>query len=133
MTDLSGTGWENPEACETWKASQPFADTMAQFKPVTAGPPNLSYIKFVPYAPKEVIESTIVEMVSFVGCSNPEDAMRAQVEKAKGLPGCNGVASGFAFGENANQTFVAIIGWQSVEASQATDKGYAAGSTESHQ
>jgi hypothetical protein len=115
------------------EASQQFADTMAQFKPVTAGPPALYYVKFVPYAPKEAIDSTVVGIITFAGCSSAEDAMRAQVEKAKSLPGCNGVASGFAFGMNSGQNFVAIIGWDSVEASQGADKSYSTGSTESHQ
>lgn len=89
-------------------------------------------LKLVPYAPKNVIDSTIVEAITFTNPSASEDELRAQVEKAASLAGCNGVASGFASGGTVDKTFVAIIGWQGLEASKAADKSYAAGAAESH-
>ena len=96
---------------------------MSQFKPVISGTPTTYYIKFVPYAPKEVISSPIVEVLSFANATGAEDDMRSAVEKAKSASGCNGVASGYSQSEvNGGKVFVAVIGWSGTDASKAADK-----------
>ncbi|KAK3943897.1 hypothetical protein QBC46DRAFT_416695 [Diplogelasinospora grovesii] len=113
-------GWENAEACETWKESHGFAQAMSQFQPVMSGQATTYFVKFVPYAPKEVIGSPIVEVLTYANCTVPEDQMRATAEKAKALAGCNGVASGYSTGTSVNggKVFVAVIGWNGMEASK---------------
>jgi len=102
---------------------------MAQFKPVLNGPVTEYFIQFVPYAPKEVINSPIVESVSFYGCTEAEDKMRAMVETAKEMEGCNGVSSGYSINEvNGSKVFVAAIGWVGIDASKAADKAAYTGS-----
>lgn len=114
-------------------ASSMFSEAVGNMNKVKGGDLCRYYVRFVPYAPKEVINAALVEVVTFPNCGASEDDMRAQVEKAKGLAGSTGVASGKAFGGHSNNDFVAIIGWDSIEASQGADKSYAAGSNvESH-
>jgi len=109
--------------CETWKKSPTFAAAMTQLFPVMPSRPISYFVKFVPYAPKEVISSPIVELLTYTDCTNDEDEMRAMVEKAKNAAGCNGVASGYSTGaDSVSKTFVAIIGWNSVDESNAADK-----------
>ena len=88
-------------------------------KTVQSGEAVSYFIRFVPYAPKEVIDASIVEVLTYSNCTIEEDKMRESVETAKSLPGCTGVASGFSLD---GATFVAVVGWASVEESKAADK-----------
>ncbi|EFQ31882.1 hypothetical protein CGRA01v4_13045 [Colletotrichum graminicola] len=136
------TGWINVEACETWKKSKEFADAMARFAPVLGGEPSSYLLQFRPFAPQAVINSRIVEMLSFEECREPEDKMRDMVGIAAQMPGCNGVASGYSLQRSpgtgcsgdAGRTFVAAIGWEGLEASrQANKSAYMGGmKTECH-
>ncbi len=90
---------------------------------VMNGEPSSYFVRFTPTAPQKVIDSPILEGLSFHDCAVSEDEMRAMVEKANSIPGCNGVASGFSTEEvNGGKIFVAAIGWESIEASKAADK-----------
>ncbi|KAL0934781.1 uncharacterized protein CTRU02_209372 [Colletotrichum truncatum] len=125
------TGWINAEANETWKASKDCADAMAKLAPVLDGHPTSYLLQFKPYAPQAVINSPIVETLSFENCSESEDNMREIVERARAMPGCNGVASGFTLcrgstgapgsSSSGGRTFVAAIGWSGIEASRAAN------------
>lgn len=127
-------GWESKEACDAWNNTASFKECTEGFKPVLTGKPQAYFIKFVPYAPKEVIDSSIVEVLTFADSTGPEDELRAAVEKAKSLEGCNGVASGYSTDAvDGGKVFVAIIGWASEDVSKAADKSaYAAGKPEVH-
>ncbi|KAK1585285.1 uncharacterized protein LY79DRAFT_519219 [Colletotrichum navitas] len=124
------TSWINVEACEAWKKSKEFADAMAGFASVLDGEPSSYLLQFKPFAPQAVINSRIVEMLSFEDCRQPEDKMREMVGMAAHMPGCNGVASGYSLrrspgpgcSEEADRTFVAAIGWAGLEASRQADK-----------
>jgi hypothetical protein len=127
-------GWESIEACQTYRASADYTAAMSQFQGVLSGPATAYFVQFIPYAPKEVINSPIVETLTFVGCTTPEADMRAQVERAKAISGCNGVASGYSIGDvDGKPVFVAVIGWESIDTSRSADKGaYVASGAEVH-
>ncbi|KAK2043761.1 hypothetical protein LZ31DRAFT_620717 [Colletotrichum somersetense] len=136
------TSWINVEACEAWKKSEDFADAMTRLAPVLSGEPSSYLLQFKPFAPQAVINSPIVETVTFDNCREPEDKMREMVEIAAHMPGCNGVASGYSLrpspapggSGDAGRTFVAAIGWAGLEASrQANKSAYMGGmKTERH-
>ncbi|KAM0329306.1 hypothetical protein ACHAQA_004611 [Verticillium albo-atrum] len=117
-------GWISIEASEAWKKSKDHEEAMAQFAPVIDGEPQGYYLRFKPYAPQAVINSPIVETLDFENCADAEDEIRALVEKAAALPGCNGVASGYTLKEvpGKGNVFIAAIGWASLDASKAADK-----------
>ena len=110
---------------------------MSNLKPVVAGPSTTYFVQFVPYAPKEVIDSPFVEVLTITGSKFSEDELRSVVEGYKGTEGCNGVGSGLSLSEvdGKGKAFVAVIGWNSLEESE---KGRAAkslsvdGQTELH-
>ncbi|PHH92634.1 hypothetical protein CDD83_6404 [Cordyceps sp. RAO-2017] len=112
-------GWESVEASENWKASPECAQVMGQLKTVQSGEIHRYYIQFVPYAPKEVIDASVVEVLTYAGCKVAEDEMRSAVEGAKALPGCTGVASAYSLD---GQSFVAVVGWEGADKSEAADK-----------
>ncbi|GKT41477.1 uncharacterized protein ColSpa_01658 [Colletotrichum spaethianum] len=131
------TGWINAEACETWKKSKDYAEAMGRLAPVLGGEPSSYLLQFKPYAPQAVINSPIVETLSFEDCRESEETMRGIVERATRMPGCNGVASGYSLHpapSSAGRIFVAAIGWTGLEASRRADKtAYTGGmKTESH-
>ncbi len=107
---------------------------MGQFKAVLSGEPTAYFVKLVPYAPKGILDSPIAEIVTLDNCTASEDELRAQFEKASSLPGCNGVASGYSLqGVNGGgKSYVAVIGWQSPEASKPANKSYIPGGAEIH-
>ena len=106
-------------------------------KPITEGMPTGYFVQFVPYAPKEVIDSPFVEVLTITGSESSEDGLRSAVETYKGTKGCNGVGSGFSLSEvdGKGKVFVGVVGWDSLEDSE---KGRAAkalsvdGQTELH-
>jgi hypothetical protein len=110
---------------------------MSNMKPVTDGKPTAYFIQFVPYAPKEVIDSPFVQVLTITGSKSSEDELRSAVEGYKGVEGCNGVGSGLSLTEvdGKGRVFVAVIGWNTLEESE---KGRAAkalsvdGQTELH-
>jgi hypothetical protein len=110
---------------------------MREMKPVTDGTRTAYFVQFVPYAPKEVIDSPLVEVLTITGSQSSEDELRSAVEGYKGIEGCNGVGSGLSLTEvdGKGKVFVAVIGWNSLEESE---KGRAAktlsvdGQTELH-
>ncbi|OHE99877.1 hypothetical protein CORC01_04778 [Colletotrichum orchidophilum] len=128
------TGWVSPDACEKWRKSEDFTEAMARCAPVVNGEPSAYLLQFKPLAPHAVINSPIVETVSFENCREPENKMREMVERASGMPGCNGVASGYSLcppssspsssgdDDGIGRMFVAAIGWTGLEASRAADK-----------
>ncbi|ORY55864.1 uncharacterized protein BCR38DRAFT_414723 [Pseudomassariella vexata] len=125
--------WESIEACETFKSSPQFAERMVEMKPLLAGVPTIYYISFVPYALDDVIDSVVVEAITFTDCSAATgDTIRVKVEKARGLSGCTDLVSGLAQGDNAAGNFVAMVGWESLEKSKEADKGYTEGAADVH-
>ncbi|KAL2876516.1 hypothetical protein SGCOL_008325 [Colletotrichum sp. CLE4] len=123
------TGWISPDACEKWRKSKDFAEAAARVAPVLDGEPVAYLLRFKPYAPHAIINSPIVETLSFEDCRESENKMREVVERASRMPGCNGVASGYSLcpptsssGDSIGRTFVAAIGWTGLEASRAADK-----------
>ncbi|KAH8879213.1 hypothetical protein GQ53DRAFT_789454 [Thozetella sp. PMI_491] len=116
-------GWASPEARETAIATPDMQKAWGGLSEVMDGAPTSYFVRFSPPAPKQVIDSPIVEGLSFHNCTVPEEEMRAMVEKASSIPGCNGVASGYSTDAvNGGKIFVAAIGWESLEASKAADK-----------
>lgn len=99
---------------------------MGHLKNILNGTPLNYPIKFKPYAPKEVINSPIVEVITVRNCTGDEDTLRAQVEKAFNLPGARGGSSGVSAGpvDGEGTIFVAVIGWDGIDASKAADKSY---------
>lgn len=90
------------------------------------GAPTHYTIKFKPYAPRDVINSPIVEMVTIRNCTGSEDELRATAEKGYSLSGAKGGSCGFSTAEVSGhgKVFVIAIGWESIEASKAADKSY---------
>lgn len=109
---------------------------MDNFKTVINGEVKSYFIKFVPYAPRGAIDSPIAEVITISGSSMSEDEMRAQIDKARGMPGMNDLASGMSVEDvDGGKVFVAALGWESVEKSKAADKSAyvpASGKTEVH-
>ena len=104
---------------------------MSNMKPVTEGKPTAYFVQFVPYAPKEVIDSPLVQVLTITGSKSSEDELRSAVE------GCNGVGSGLSLSEvdSKGKVFVAVIGWSSLEDSEkgrATKAISVDGQTEFH-
>ncbi|TDZ34472.1 hypothetical protein C8035_v010581 [Colletotrichum spinosum] len=150
------TAWSDTQASGAWRRSSDYADAMSRFAPVLNGRPASCVLQFRPYIPQAVVNSPIVETLTFEDCREPEERMREVVERAKTMPGCNGVASGFSLagdgsgmgdnsggsggggggggGDGGGRIFVAAIGWRSIEASRAANKdAYTGGmKTESH-
>ncbi|OLN92775.1 hypothetical protein CCHL11_06730 [Colletotrichum chlorophyti] len=127
------TGWTDVEANEKWMKSKDYTDTMATLAPVLDGQPSSYLLRFMPHAPQAVIDSPIVETVTFEDFNEPPEKMREVVERAARIPGCNGVASGYSLQcpansgredgrDNVGRTFFAAIGWINLEASRAADK-----------
>lgn len=94
---------------------------MSKLKPVMTGTPTVYFIQFKPYAPKEVIDAQFVECLTIAGSSKSEDELRSAVEGFKGVSGCTGAASGYSLAEvpGKGKVFVAVIGWESLNASKA--------------
>lgn len=117
-------GWISIEASEAFKKSKDYEEASANFAPVLAGKPSSYFLRFKPLAPAAVINSPIVEAVSFENATDSEESLRELVEKASTLPGCNGVASGYSLSEveGKGKVFVAVIGWTGLDASKAADK-----------
>lgn len=110
---------------------------MAEIKPVLSGTPSMCFVTFVPYAPKEVIDATMVQVLTFADLSDSakEDELRTLVETYKTKEGCTGVASGLATGDHVTgREFVAVVGWTSLDLSKASsvDLQSAGGKEESH-
>ncbi|KAH7367670.1 hypothetical protein B0T11DRAFT_56928 [Plectosphaerella cucumerina] len=117
-------GWISTEAGEAFKKSKDYEEAMTNFAPVLNGKPSSYYLRFKPLAPAAVINSPIVEAISFDNSTESEDSMRELVEKASTVEGCNGVASGYTLNEveGKGKIFVAVIGWASLDASKAAPK-----------
>ncbi|KAF6811826.1 hypothetical protein CPLU01_15041 [Colletotrichum plurivorum] len=145
------TGWTTIEASETWKRSPDHTDAMTRLAPVMAGHPTSTLLQFRPLIPQAVVNSPLVETLTFDDCREPDERMREIVERARTMRGCNGVASGFSLGrggggavsthesnptggDGGGRTFIAAVGWAGIEASRAADKAAYTGGmkTESH-
>lgn len=113
-------GWESTEAQAKFQASSDFESMMSNMKLVTEGKPTVYFVQFVPYAPKEVIDSPLVQVLTVTGPKSSEDELRSAVESYKGVKGCNGVGSGLSLSEvdGKGKVFVAVIGWNSLEDSE---------------
>ncbi|KAF6840306.1 dimeric alpha-beta barrel containing protein [Colletotrichum plurivorum] len=117
------SGWKTKEARDAFFASAEYKDVMADFKTVMTGDIKSYFIKFVPYAPRGAIDSPIAEVITISGATVSEDELRAQIDKARSIPGLNDLASGFSVDDvDGGKVFVAALGWESVEKSQAADK-----------
>jgi hypothetical protein len=86
---------------------------MEAFKPhLRAGEkPTVYFVQFTPYAPKEIIDAAIVQVVTITGSSASEDTIRAAINQYSSLEGCTGVAGGPALSEvDGKKVFVGIMG-----------------------
>ncbi|KAF4917940.1 hypothetical protein CGCVW01_v009374 [Colletotrichum viniferum] len=130
------SGWKTREARDEFFASAEGKSAMDNFKTVINGEVKSYFIKFVPYAPRGAIDSPIAEVITISGSSMSEDEMRAQIDKARGMPGMNDLASGMSVEDvDGGKVFVAALGWENVEKSKAADKSAyvpASGKTEIH-
>jgi quinol monooxygenase YgiN len=117
---LNISGWESTEAQAKFQASSDFESMMSTLKPVVSGPSTVYFVQFVPYAPKEVIDSPLVEVLTITGSKSSEDELRSAVESYRGAEGCNGVGSGLSLSDvdGKGKVFVAVIGWNSLEESE---------------
>lgn len=130
-------GWVSPQAKQAFLKSDAHKQAMDKMKGVLNGTPLNYMIKFKPYAPREAINSPIVEMVTICNCTGDGDELRATAEKGYNLPGSRGGASGFSTAEvdGHGRIFVCAIGWDSIGACKAADKSYipsGAGDVEIH-
>jgi hypothetical protein len=95
---------------------------MSELKPVLAGKPEVYFIEFKPYAPKAVIDSTFVQMITLsnLPAEATEEALKSRLEEHKTTAGCNGATSGWSTSEveGKGKVFVIAVGWESLEASQ---------------
>ncbi|KAI3393225.1 hypothetical protein diail_4552 [Diaporthe ilicicola] len=117
-------GWVSPEAKNAFVSSEAHSKSMAQMGQVLNGKPWGYTIKFKPYAPREAINSPVLEIVTIRNCTGSEDELRALIEKAFSMSGSRGGASGFSTQEveGHGKVFVGAVGWESIEASKAADK-----------
>ncbi|RDW62872.1 hypothetical protein BP5796_11174 [Coleophoma crateriformis] len=127
-------GWENVDAQKKFEASADFQASMVTLKPLLAAKPLVYFIEFSPYAPKEVIDSQFVELITLEkGLTGSEADAKKAIEAIASHAGCNGVTSGISTEEvNGHKVFVGIAGWDSVEASKAATKSLSIGETEIH-
>jgi hypothetical protein len=95
---------------------------MGELKPVLSGTPEVYFIEFKPYAPKEVIDSTFVQMITLsnLPAEVTEEMLKSKLEEQKTTEGCNGATSGWSTSdiEGKGRVFVIAIGWDSWEASK---------------
>jgi hypothetical protein len=94
---------------------------MSQLKPVLSGKPTVYFMQLVPYAPKEVIDASIVQVITVTGSTGAIEPFRSAVEAHKSSAGCTGAASGSAMSDvdGKGKPFVGIVGWESLDASKA--------------
>jgi len=111
---------------------------MEKLKPVLAGKPSSYFVQFIPYAPKEVIDAQYVQVITITGSAASEGDLRSLIEKFKAMSGCTGASSGLTTEdvEGKGKLFVAVVGWESLDASKAAQTsvnlGSAGGAVESH-
>jgi len=106
-------GWESQEAQKKFQNGPEFGPAMEAFKPhLRAGEkPTVYFVQFTPYAPKEIIDAAIVQVVTITGSSASEDTIRAAINQYSSLEGCTGVAGGPALSEvDGKKVFVGIMG-----------------------
>ncbi|CZR59054.1 uncharacterized protein PAC_08946 [Phialocephala subalpina] len=113
-------GWESTDAQKAFQASPAFEAAMVQMKPVLSGKPTVYFMQLVPYAPKAVIDASIVQVVTVSSATSSIEEFRSQIEGYKAIAGCTGVASGSSLSEvdGKGKPFVGAIGWETLEASQ---------------
>ncbi|PMD43672.1 hypothetical protein L207DRAFT_580504 [Hyaloscypha variabilis F] len=113
-------GWESAEAQQKFQNSPDFGAVMSQLKPVLREEPTVYFVQFVPYAPKEVIDASIVQVITVP--ASQEAAIKSTIESYKAVSGCTGASSGISLAEvkgRGDKVCVAVVGWESLEASQA--------------
>ena len=74
-------------------------------------------MQLVPYAPKEVIDASIVQLITVTGATSSVEEFRTKIEAYKGVKGCTGATSGEVMGEKGK--FVGVIGWESLVDSES--------------
>lgn len=89
---------------------------MAQMKPLISGTPTKHFVQFVPYAPKEIIDAALVQVITVKKASVGEEKLRDQVTEYKNVAGCTGCSCGVS--ETADKDFIAITGWETLEAAK---------------
>lgn len=70
--------------------------------------PTVYFVQFTPYAPKEIIDAAIVQVVTLTGSSASEDKVRESFKQYERLEGCTGVAGGYSTSDS--KVFVGIMG-----------------------
>ncbi|ORY60827.1 uncharacterized protein BCR38DRAFT_348649 [Pseudomassariella vexata] len=125
--DLTIVGWESKEASEAFAQTPAFTTAMNQFSSVLSGPIEHYCVNFRPRAPQKAIDSPVVEMITFPNCTADEDTLRDRVAKCNEVEGCRGCGSGYSIDsvgdkEGGGKTYVAAVGWESMEASRSADK-----------
>jgi len=114
-------GWESQEAQQTFQNSAAFGNVMSQLKPILREEPTGYFVQFVPYAPKEVIDASIVQVITVP--ASQEAAIKSTIESYKSVSGCTGGTSGLSISEvKGGKVCVAVVGWESLDASQANAK-----------
>ncbi|PMD64844.1 uncharacterized protein K444DRAFT_608527 [Hyaloscypha bicolor E] len=112
-------GWESEAAQQTFQNSSDFGTVMSQLKPILREEPTVYFVQFVPYAPKEVIDASIVQVITVP--ASQESAIKSTIESYKSVSGCTGASSGLSLAEvkgKGAKVCVAVVGWESLEHSQ---------------
>ncbi|KAA8565366.1 hypothetical protein EYC84_011076 [Monilinia fructicola] len=80
----------------TLQASPSFQNMLSQIYTGSSCSFKIVVIEFKPYAPKEVIDAHLVQMLTIEQGTASEDDLRDEVTKFKDLEDCTGVASGLS-------------------------------------
>ena len=95
---------------------------MEKTKEYLAGKPEVYFMEFKPYAPKEVIDAPFVQLVTIKGGVSDLDAAKAAIQSYSSKPGCTGATSGISVDDvDGSKIFVGVLGWESLDASKAAN------------
>lgn len=75
--------------------------------------------------PQQILDCAVCEFITVTHCTGDPAAMAEQLKKAESHPGCMAAHSGVAATNTPNQgtIWLGFVGWTSMDASLASDKG----------
>ncbi|KAL8380758.1 hypothetical protein RB595_005171 [Gaeumannomyces hyphopodioides] len=93
--------------------------------PAMTGPPEAYEVSFQPYAPKEAIDSVVMQLVTIRGAEDQGDErLRSIFMQVTTMDGCNGAACGFSAGSVGadGRVWVGVSGWTSLQKGDEAEK-----------
>ncbi|KAL8407705.1 hypothetical protein RB594_006516 [Gaeumannomyces avenae] len=118
-------GWTSSTARDVFVASDAHAAALKAMAPVMTGLPEVYELTLQPYAPKEAIDSAVMQMVTIRGAEDQGDErLRSIFMQVTTMDGCNGAACGFSAGPGGadGRAWVGVSGWTSLQKSQEAEK-----------